>query len=123
MASEVDVAMLVRIISHLLAHRLWSFEMSQPAARMGDMTATADPILGPGTPTVLVMGQPVSNIGDAVTGPVLGGAVAKASLTVLCGCKPTTRMGDTAVGAHVMSGVPLTLPILMPCAPTVLMGG
>lgn len=94
-----------------------------PAARLTDMTATADPIVSPGTPTVLIMGLPASNIGDVVTGPVIAGAVAKASVTVMIGGKPATRMGDSVVGVNVMSGAPMTSAILMPCAPTVMIGG
>ncbi|RMH13510.1 MAG: PaaR repeat-containing protein, partial [Planctomycetota bacterium] len=34
--------------------------MGTPAARVGDMTMSGDPITGPGVPTVLIGGQPAS---------------------------------------------------------------
>lgn len=97
--------------------------MGQPAARLTDMTATADPITSPGVPTVLIANLPASVIGDVVSGPVMAGAVSKGSATVLIGNKPAARLGDTVSGANVQTGAPLTQSISYPCAPTVLIGG
>lgn len=97
--------------------------MSKPAARVGDMTITADPILPPGAITVLTMGQPQAVIGDLVTGATMTGAITLASATVLTGGRPAARMGDMVTGVHSLSGAPLTQTVMYPCAPTVLIGG
>ena len=97
--------------------------MGQPAARLTDMTATADPITVSGVPNVLVSFPPAACIGDTVTGAVMVGAIAKASVTVIVGGRPAARMGDLVSGVNAVSGVPLTQTISYPCAPTVLIGG
>ena len=38
-----------------------------PAARVGDLTAHAGAIIGPGVPKVLVQGQPLARVGDQGT--------------------------------------------------------
>jgi uncharacterized Zn-binding protein involved in type VI secretion len=97
--------------------------MGMPAARVGDMTATGDTILPPCCPMVLTVGMPQAGLGDLVAGPVMTGAIAKGSATVIVGGKPAARMLDTVVGVNNFSGAPLTQPVLMVCAPTVVIGG
>ena len=97
--------------------------MGQPAARMTDMTATADLIVGPSCPTVMVSFLPAAVVGDAVTGPVVAGAVTKGSLTVYFQNRPVARMGDTVSGVNAVTGAPITSAIATPCVPTVFIGG
>jgi uncharacterized Zn-binding protein involved in type VI secretion len=94
-----------------------------PAARVGDMTATGDPIIPPGCPTVLTMGMPQAALGDQVVGVVMTGAIVKGSVTVIVGGRPAARMADAVVGVNNFSGVPLTQTVLYVCAPTVVIGG
>ncbi len=97
--------------------------MSQPAARVGDMTATADPIIPPGAPTVLTSNQPQAKLGDQVVGATMTGAIVKGSATVLVMNMLAARLGDSVVGVNTVTGVRLTQAISYPCAPTVLIGG
>lgn len=97
--------------------------MGQPAARLTDMTATADPITVLGTPNVLISYLPAAGPGDVVTGAVMIGAISKGSVTVLIGGRPAARMGDLVTGVNAVTGVPLTQTISYPCCPTVLIGG
>ena len=77
------------------------------AARVG-IDAAGDVIAGPGVPSVLVDGAPVSVIGDKVNGhgrrkhsdPVME----TGSPTVSAGGKPVCRAGDTATCGHATSG-------------------
>jgi uncharacterized Zn-binding protein involved in type VI secretion len=80
--------------------------MSQPAARMGDLTVHGGVIII-GCPTVLIGGQPAARVGDMHTCPLVtvlvphvGGPVAMGSATVLIGGMPAARVGDvvTCVG-------------------------
>ncbi|MCO6455126.1 MAG: PAAR domain-containing protein [Pirellulaceae bacterium] len=93
------------------------------AARVSDMTATADPILPPGKPTVLTANLPQACLGDLVTGAVMTGAIVKGSATVLVCNIPAARLGDSVVGVNTVTGVPLTQAVAYPCAPTVMIGG
>lgn len=96
--------------------------MGMPAARVGDMTVTGDPITGPGVPTVLIGSMPASVMGDLVSGAVCIGAVTVASVTVLIQGRGATRVGDTVVGVHAVTGVPVTTAVAPPGAPTVVIG-
>ena len=91
-----------------------------PAARLSDMTPTADPILPPCNPMVLICNLPAACVGDLVTGPVITGAITMGSPTVMIGGRPAARMTSMVTGVHTVTGVPLTSTILQPCAPTVL---
>lgn len=95
------------------------------AARVGDLTGHGTPLgPGPGSPTVLIGGQPAWCAGvdfhacPLVNGvqPHVGGVVAMGSLTVLIDGLPAARQGDQVMEA----GGPN--PIVMGC-PTVLIGG
>lgn len=94
--------------------------MGTPAARLTDMTATGDPITGPGVPNVLIGGLPAAVIGDLVSGSVCVGAITVGSPTVLIGGRPAARLGSTVTGVNPVSGVPVTTAVMMPCCPTVL---
>jgi uncharacterized Zn-binding protein involved in type VI secretion len=94
-----------------------------PAARVGDMTVTGDPITGPGVPTVLIGNMPASVLGDLVSGAACVGAISMGSTTVLIGGRPAARMTSQVTGANPASGVPVTTAVGPPCCPTVLIGG
>lgn len=97
--------------------------MGRPAARVGDLTVTGDPVLPPGALTVLIAGQPAARSGDLVTGPACTGAIALGSVTVVILGQPAARLGDQVLGANPATGVPVTTAIGPPAAPTVLIGG
>lgn len=97
--------------------------MGQPAARVGDMTATGDAITGPGAPTVLVGGLPAARMGDLVAGAACTGSIMRGSATVLIAGQPAARLGDQVVGANPATGVPVTTAVGPPACPTVLIGG
>lgn len=97
--------------------------MGMPAARMGDMSMTGDPIVGPGAPTVLIGGMPASVMGDSVAGPTCTGTVVMGSATVLLGGKPAAKFGSSVAGVNTVSGVPMTTSLVAPGCPTVLIGG
>jgi uncharacterized Zn-binding protein involved in type VI secretion len=95
------------------------------AARVGDLTSHGTPLgPGPGSPTVLIGGQPAwcAEVDEHacplvnVAVPHVGGVVAVGSLTVLIDGFPAARMGDEVVEA----GGPNA--IATGC-PTVLIGG
>lgn len=93
-----------------------------PAARLTDLTVTADPITGPGMPNVLIMGLPAACVGDLVAGPVVTGSIVMGSVTVFIGGRPAARVTSQVAGVNTVSGVPLTTMIGIG-APTVLIGG
>lgn len=94
-----------------------------PAARVTDLTATGDPITGPGVATVLIGGLPASVLGDLVSGPACTGAITKGSATVMIMGRPAVRVGDQATGANPASGAPVSTAVAPPGAPTVMIGG
>ena len=94
-----------------------------PAARLTDMHVcpmvtpgvppiphVGGPVVGPGTPTVLICNMPAAVMGDmcVCTGPP--DSIIKGSATVLIGNKPAARMGDTtAHGGTIVAGCPTVL--------------
>ena len=78
--------------------------MSQPAARVGDMTVHGGVIIPPGCPTVLIGGMPAARVGDMHTCPMVTGLVPHVGgpilppggVTVLIGGLPAARQGDMA---------------------------
>ena len=96
--------------------------MGFPAARLGDMTVTGDPITGPGVPTVLIMGQPAAVAGDTVSGAACTGAITMGSPTVLIMNRPAARTNDPVVGVNPASGVPVSTTIGPTPAAMVLIG-
>jgi uncharacterized Zn-binding protein involved in type VI secretion len=82
--------------------------MGQPAARVGDSTSHGTPLgPGPGSPTVLIGGQPAWRAGSDIhicplfdgPKPHVGGVVAIGSFTVMIGGLPAARQGDLVVEA------------------------
>jgi uncharacterized Zn-binding protein involved in type VI secretion len=98
--------------------------MSQPAARVGDMTSHGTQLgPGPGSSNVLIGNKPAWRVGQDMhtcplfsgTVPHVGGIVAVGSSSVLINNLPAARQGDTIIE----SGPPNT--ITMGCI-TVLVG-
>lgn len=82
-----------------------------PAARLTDMTATGDPIVGPGVPTVLIENLPAACMGDQVSGAACMGVISMGSATVLIGGKPAARVTSMVTGANPATGVPVSTTI------------
>lgn len=85
------------------------------AARVGDMHVcplvngtvphVGGPILPPGTPTVMIGGQPAAKVGDMCTCTGPPDSIAAGSATVTIGGMPAARMGDsTAHGGSIVAG-------------------
>ncbi|WP_375443581.1 PAAR domain-containing protein [uncultured Fibrella sp.] len=97
--------------------------MGQPAARMGDnhlcpmvtpglppIPHVGGPILPPGTPTVLIGGQPAACMGDMCLCVGPPDSILIGSTSVLIGGKPAARMGDqTMHGGTIITGLPTVL--------------
>ena len=93
--------------------------MPFPAARVGDTTATGDPITGPGVPNVLIGGQPAAVMGDLVSGAAAVGPIAMGSLTVLISGRPAARVTSQVAGINPATGIPVPTIVAMGC-PTVM---
>jgi uncharacterized Zn-binding protein involved in type VI secretion len=89
--------------------------MGQPAARITDMHVcplvtgvvphVGGPVIGPGTPTVLIKGLPAAVVGDSCTCTGPPDSIIVGSTTVLIGGKPAARLGDsTAHGGSIVLG-------------------
>ena len=79
----------------------------------GTVPHVGGPIVGPGSPTVLIGGMPAAVVGDSCVCAGPPDSIVKGSTTVLIGGKPAARMGD--ITSH--GGV-----ITLGCA-TVIIGG
>ena len=97
--------------------------MSFPAARVGDLTVTGDPITGPGVLNVFIGGQPAAVAGDLISGAACVGSITLGSMTVLIGGRPAARLTSAVTGANPATGVPVATAVGPPCAVTVLIGG
>ncbi|KAF2082373.1 PAAR domain-containing protein [Flavobacterium sharifuzzamanii] len=63
------------------------------------------PIVGPGTPTVLIGGLPAAKVGDTLVCVGPPDSIIKGSATVMICGMPAARMGDTtAHGGSIMLG-------------------
>jgi len=63
------------------------------------------PIIGPGEPTVLIVGLPAARVGDMLVCVGPPDSIVKGSATVMIGGKPAARLGDqTAHGGQIMLG-------------------
>lgn len=83
--------------------------MPFPIATLTSITATGDVVTGPGAPTMLCKGLPVSCIGDMVTGAVCVGAVSvPLSPTFIVNGRPVTTQMSQVVGVNPIVGVPVT---------------
>jgi uncharacterized Zn-binding protein involved in type VI secretion len=96
--------------------------MPFPAARIGDMTVTGDPITGPGAPTVMIGGMPAACVGDLVSGGVCVGSIVMGSVTVIIMGRPAAYVTSQVVGVNPASGVPVSTVVAPPGCPTVLIG-
>lgn len=85
--------------------------MPFPAARVTDLTATGDPITGPGVLNVLIEGMPAAVVGDLVNGAACVGAITQGSPTVLIGGRPAARVTSVVTGANPATGVPVSTTI------------
>ncbi len=93
----------------------------KPAARINDMHTcpmvnpggvphVGGPIIPPGSPTVLIGGQPAARVGDIATCVGPPDTIASGSSTVMIGGQPAARMGDsTAHGGVIVLGNPTVL--------------
>ena len=70
--------------------------MSNPAAQIGDVTASGDFITGPGVPTVMIGGIPASVMADQIAGAA--GSIIAGSVTVQIGGSPAVRDTNNCVG-------------------------
>ena len=94
--------------------------MGAPAARITDMHTcpmftgpvphVGGPIVGPGSPTVLIGKLPAAVLGDNCVCVVPPDSIVKGSSTVMFGGKPAARMGDTtAHGGTIVLGIPTVM--------------
>jgi uncharacterized Zn-binding protein involved in type VI secretion len=97
--------------------------MGKPAARLTDMHTcpmvtpglppiphVGGPVMGPGTPTVLIGGMPAAVMGDMCTCVGPPDSIIMGSTGVMIGGKPAARMGDpTAHGGMIVVGCPTVL--------------
>lgn len=68
------------------------------------------PIIGPGTPTVLIGGIPAAKVGDTCVCVGPPDSIVKGSSTVMIGGVPAVRMGDTtAHGGSIVLGLPTVM--------------
>jgi uncharacterized Zn-binding protein involved in type VI secretion len=96
--------------------------MGLPAARLGDLTSHGTPLgPGPGSPTVLIGGQPAWRAGsdthacplvDGVK-PHVGGVVAVGSVTVMIGGLPAARATDLVVELGAPNAIAVGAPTVM----------
>ncbi|QJD80305.1 PAAR domain-containing protein [Spirosoma rhododendri] len=91
-----------------------------PAARLTDMHTcpmstgpvphVGGPIVGPGSPMVLISGLPAARVGDSLVCVGPPDSIIKGSATVLIGGAPAARMGDsTAHGGVIILGCPTVI--------------
>ncbi len=97
--------------------------MGTPAARITDLHEcpmitpglppiphVGGPIIGPGTPTVLIGKMPATVLGDQAVCVGPPDIIVKGSSTVMICGKPAARMGDaTSHGGAIVSGCPTVL--------------
>jgi uncharacterized Zn-binding protein involved in type VI secretion len=91
--------------------------MPNPAARIGDSSATGDTIVGPGNPTVQIGGMPAAVMGDSIAGSVCTGSIIDGSPTVQIGGMPAARISSNCTG--VSSGGSASSTVLAQGDPTV----
>ncbi len=93
-----------------------------PAARVGDLTATGDTIVGPGVATVLIENMPAAVLGDQVAGAACTGAISMGSATVLIGGRPAARVTSQVTGANPVTGVPVSTVVIKGAMKTMIGG-
>ena len=68
------------------------------------------PVVGPGTPNVLIGHLPAAKIGDIAVCVGPPDSIVKGSATVVIGGMPAARMGDTtAHGGSIVAGLPTVM--------------
>ncbi|MFN5788593.1 MAG: PAAR domain-containing protein [Bacteroidota bacterium] len=76
----------------------------------GPIPHVGGPIIGPGSPTVLIAFLPAAIMGDSAVCVGPPDSLMKVSATVLIGGKPAARMGDTcAHGGSIVLGCPTVI--------------
>lgn len=91
-----------------------------PAARLTDMHTcpmstgpvphVGGPVVGPGSPTVMIGNLPAARVGDSVVCVGPPDSIIKGSATVLIAGAPAARMGDsTAHGGVIVIGFPTVI--------------
>ena len=87
-----------------------------PIATLTGLNAMGDAVTGPGWPTLICHGMPVSCLGDLAAGPAPGPVVSTMHPTMIVGGRPVASM--TCVVAGVMPpGIPTPGPIMMSIMP------
>jgi uncharacterized Zn-binding protein involved in type VI secretion len=119
-SSPLSIFSKILIFNHLITNNQSQITKMPPAARIGDMHVcpmvtgvvphVGGPIIGPGTPTVLIAGMPAAVLGDMVTCTGPPDSIVMGSTTVMIGGKPAARMGDsTAHGGSIVLGAPTVI--------------
>jgi uncharacterized Zn-binding protein involved in type VI secretion len=81
-----------------------------PMVQPGPVPHVGGPVLPPGTPTVLIGGQPAATVGDMCTCTGPPDTIIMGSGTVMIGGKPAARMGDsTSHGGVIIAGCPTVI--------------
>ena len=89
-----------------------------PHAVLTSTTATGDVITGPGVPTRLCMGMPISVLGDMVSGAACVGAVSATSALWLYQGRPANVLTGVVSGANPATGVPVATSVAVTPATT-----
>jgi hypothetical protein len=85
-----------------------------PVAEIAKCQASGNPIVGPGSPTNIVGGMPVTLLGDAVAGPTCVGAIAQTTaINYIVKGRPRVVSTSLASGSNPAAlGTPITLPVI-----------
>ena len=96
--------------------------MPAPIATITNLSGTADVIIGPGAPTILINSMPVACVGDAVAGPMCTSGVIAMSpvMNILINGRPVANMGSMISGVSPV-GVPVSTPVSVCPAVTILL--
>lgn len=89
-----------------------------PHAVVTSTTATGDVITGPGVPTRLIMGMPVSVVGDMVSGAACVGATTASTCLWLWMGRPANVLNTVVSGANPATGVPVATTVAVTTATT-----
>lgn len=88
--------------------------MPTPLGSLTNLTATGDIITGPGCPTKVTKGLPVSCLGDAVTGAACVGTITASAATnkIFMG-RPATDVTAVVTGVNPATGIPVPTTVVM----------
>lgn len=88
--------------------------MPTPLGSLTNLTATGDVVTGPGCPTKIAKGLPVSCVGDAVTGAACVGTITVSSaLNKVFNGRPASDVTAVVSGVNPATGVPVPTTIVM----------